>query len=98
MLSCYYCTDKSLDVCIFARFKVNCKVMLLRNFANFRLVMNFKLVMSREKELRGALGHGLLDLCVNPSLGMAYVTNQEVHSFLFISFILLKTVARSENK
>jgi len=56
VLSCCYCTDKSLDVCIFARFEVNCEVMPIRNFANFRLVMNFKLVMSRQsKELRGAL-------------------------------------------
>jgi len=30
-----YCTDKSPDVCIFARFKVNCEVMSLRSFAIF---------------------------------------------------------------
>jgi len=42
-----------LDGCIFARFKVNCEVMPLHNFANFKLVMNFKLILSRQrKELR----------------------------------------------
>ena len=59
ILLCCYCTDKSLDVCIFARFEVNCEVMLLRSFAIFRLIMS-----RHRKELRGALG-----LCVNPSLG-----------------------------
>jgi len=29
-------TDKSHDVCIFARFKLNCEVMPLRSFPNFR--------------------------------------------------------------
>jgi len=49
-----------LDVCIFARFKVNCEFVLLRSLANF------KFVMSRHgKKLRGALGHGL---CENRSL------------------------------
>jgi len=36
-----------LDVCIFACFKVHCKVMPQRNFANF------KLVMSRRKDWAG---------------------------------------------
>jgi len=60
-----YCrhTNKSLDVCIFAHFKLNCEVMPLRTFANFKLVMS-----NYRKELRGALGHGLVGLCVNPSL------------------------------
>ena len=63
ILLCWYCTDKSLDVCIFARFEVDCEVMLQRSFAIF------KLIMSRHRnELRGALGHGLFVLCVNPSL------------------------------
>ena len=35
---------------------------------------NFKLIMSRHmKELRGALGHGLFNICVNPSLGKSSV-------------------------
>jgi len=50
----------SLDVWISAHFKVNCEVMTLRTFPNFKLVMSHY-----RKELRGALGHGL---CVNPSL------------------------------
>jgi len=37
-----------LDVCIFARFEVNCEVMPLRSFANFKLVMS-----RHRKELRG---------------------------------------------
>jgi len=37
--------------------------MPLRTFANFKLVMS-----NYRKELRGALVHGLLGLCVNPSL------------------------------
>jgi len=44
-----YCTDMNLDVCIFIRFKANCEVMPLRNFANFKLVMS-----RQRKELRGA--------------------------------------------
>jgi len=35
----YYCVvtaHESLDVCIFARFEVNCEVMLLRSFAIFK--------------------------------------------------------------
>jgi len=48
----------NLNVCISARFKLNCEVIPLRGFANFKL-------MSRHKEFRGALGHGL---CVNPPL------------------------------
>ena len=35
---------------------------------------NFKLVMSCQKEWRGALGHGLFGLCVNPSLVSAIPT------------------------
>jgi len=42
-------TSKSLDVCIFARFKVNCEFMPLRSFANLNLVMS-----SYRKELRRA--------------------------------------------
>ena len=38
----------SLDVCIFARFKVYCDVMPLRSFPNFQLVMSHY-----RKELRG---------------------------------------------
>ena len=64
MLSRCYCTDKSLsNVCIFAGFKVNCKVMPLRSFADFKLIMS-----RHRKDLRGALGHGLCGLRVNPSL------------------------------
>ena len=37
---CCDCVDKSLDVCIFARFKANCEVMPLRSFANFKLKMS----------------------------------------------------------
>jgi len=63
ILVCCYCTDKSLDVCIFVRFKVNCEIMLLRSWAIF------KLIMSRHRnELRGTLGHDLFGRCVNPSL------------------------------
>jgi len=60
MLLCCYCTDKSLEVCIFARFEVNCEVMFLRSFAIFKLIMS-----RHRKELRGALGHGVFGLCVN---------------------------------
>jgi len=43
-----YCVT-NFEVCIFVRFKVNCEVMSLRSFANF------KLVLSRHwKEMRGA--------------------------------------------
>jgi len=41
ILSCCYCTDKSLeqiDICISVHFKVNCEVMPLRSFANFKLI------------------------------------------------------------
>jgi len=63
MLSCCHSTDESLDVCIFARFKANCEVTPLRSYTNFKLVM-----CRHRKELRGALGHGLFNLCVKPSL------------------------------
>jgi len=39
----------SLDICIFARFKVNCEVMPLRSFSKFKLVMR-----RHKKVLRGA--------------------------------------------
>jgi len=52
-----------LDICIFARLNVHCEIMPLRSFANFELVMS-----RYRKELRRALGHGLLGLCVNPVL------------------------------
>ena len=39
-----------LDVCIFPHFKVNCEVIPLCSFANFKLVMS-----CHRKELRGAL-------------------------------------------
>jgi len=48
ILSCCYCTDKSLDACICARFKVNCEVIPLSSLANF------KFMMSRHTELRKA--------------------------------------------
>ena len=75
ILLCCYCTNKSLDVCIFARFEVNCEVMLLRSFTIFKLMMS-----RHREELRGALGHGLFCLCINPSLakpfdGLAFLTN-----------------------
>jgi len=53
---------RRLDVCIFARFKVNCELVPLLSFAVFKLI-----VSRHRKELRGALGHGL---CVNPSLAV----------------------------
>jgi len=56
--------DKSIDVCIFARFKVDCEVKPLRTFPNF------KFVMSHYRKFRGAFGHGL---CVNPSLRTAFL-------------------------
>jgi len=58
----------SLDVCIFARLKANCEVLSLRTYPNFTLVMSHY-----SKDLRGALGHGLFGLCVNPSLPLAPV-------------------------
>ena len=48
-LSCCYCTDKSPDICTFARFKVNCKVMPLRSFANFNVITS-----RHRKKLHGA--------------------------------------------
>ena len=56
---------KSLEMffCIFARFKVNCKVMPLHSFANLKSIMS-----RHRKELRGTLGHTLLGLCVTSLL------------------------------
>jgi len=49
----YYCVVPVLiriqTVCIFARFKVNCEVMTLLSFANFKIVMS-----RHRKEWRGA--------------------------------------------
>jgi len=57
-----------VTVCIFARIKVNCEVMHLHSFANFKSILS-----RHRKGLGGApkargLGHGLLGLCVNLSL------------------------------
>ena len=79
-----YCTVKSLDVCIFARFKVKCKVIHLRSLAIF------KLIMSRHKELRGAIGHGLFDLCVNLSLDEGVSYRQAANNFGVHKMTLLR--------
>jgi len=78
----------SLDFCIFARFKVNCEIMPLRSFPNF------KLVMSRcRKELRGppkARGPRLWP--IRPMLGLPYV-----RFFPDMSWILVAKYASGRN-
>ena len=73
----YYCTREHcaavtralvLDVSILGRFKVNCKVMPLHSFANFKLAMSRHRNELRGVQKREALDHGLFGLYVNPSL------------------------------
>ena len=57
-----------IDVCVFARFKVNCESIPLRSLANLKLVMSVHRKELRGAPKHGALGHGLFGLCVSPSL------------------------------
>jgi len=47
--------------------------MPLRSCENFKLVMSRHIKELRGAPKRGALGHGLFSLCVNPSLGKSSV-------------------------
>jgi len=58
--------------------------MPLHSFANFKLVMSRHRKIGRScagSQKRGALGHGLFGLCVNPTLGILLIRQKRSQWF-----------------
>jgi len=85
------CTDTSLDICIFACFKVNCEVVPLHSFLNFKLVIS----CHRNEFLGAPKAQGLgLGLCINPSLPMSkcYIVEWFIGTFVCSSLYITHLV------
>jgi len=66
--------------------------MSLRSLAKFKLIMRRHRNELRGHQRRRALGHGLFNLCVNPSLIMSFAHLASFSAFMIVAFAgLLKS-------